>query len=96
MRFLTTTALLSFACNPIVLAGAHAQSVAVLEHPQCAGDSVLAVHPLFTKTQDGWIALRSADVSKGVGLRDVTWTVALDGRSPGHVRTIDIWFYGDE
>ena len=81
----------------VALAGAslalRAQStmpvVAVLEHPQCAGDSVLAVRPLFTRLQNGWVALTSAEAAKAVDLRVVEWTAALDGRASGTVRTTD-------
>ena len=66
--------------------------IAVLEHPQCAKDSTLAVRPLFVKSHGSWTALSTAEKSGVVDLRSMNWTVAFDGRSLGSITTDDPGF----
>ena len=66
--------------------------ISVLEYPQCARDSTLAVRPLFAKSHGNWIALSTAEASRVVDLRSISWTVAFDGRSLGSVHTDDPGF----
>jgi hypothetical protein len=68
--------------------------VAVLEDSHdCDGESTTrAAHPLFGLAAGGWVALNSAEAARPFDLRDVTWTVAFDGRNLGPVRTIDPGF----
>lgn len=63
--------------------------VAVLEYPQCAHDSVLAVRPLFAHVDDRWIPLSSADSASRFDMSNMEWTVAFDGNNRGTVRTTD-------
>lgn len=69
--------------------------LAVLEYPQCAKDSVLAVRPLFARTKDRWIPLVSSDSAAPFDLHSVEWTVAFDGRNLGTVRTTDAGFHSE-
>jgi hypothetical protein len=67
--------------------------VAILESPECVeGSPAWRVHPLFGLAAGGWVALNTAEASRPFDLRDVTWTVAFDGRNLGSVRSIDPGF----
>ena len=71
------------------LAAAEEVIVGVLEHPQCKKEPISAVRALFHKRSREWVALNSEEASSGVPLADISWTVALNGRRLGLIKTID-------
>lgn len=66
--------------------------VGILEHPQCKQEPLSAVRPLFHKHDQQWAALSSEELSLGVPLADVSWTVALNGSRLGSIKTVDPGF----
>jgi hypothetical protein len=67
--------------------------LAVLENShECVGSSTRVVRPLFGLAAGGWVALNTVEAARPFDLRDVTWTVAFDGRNLGPVRSIDPGF----
>jgi len=61
--------------------------VAVLEHPQCKKPSQIMVRPLFTKDHDEWMALGSREILDRAVPGERQWTITLDGRNRGILRT---------
>jgi hypothetical protein len=64
----------------------------VLEQPQCKESSEVAVRVLFAKKESAWQALTEAGSAEGLLAQEMAWTVALDGRSLGEIRTADPGF----
>lgn len=94
MKLWSIALLLGVAPGFPILAQPSRPVLAVLENShECAGKSTKrAVRPLFGLAAGGWVALNSAETARPFDLRDVTWTVAFDGRNLGPVRTIDPGF----
>jgi hypothetical protein len=96
MKYRSIALLLAVAPGLPILAQSSRPVVAVLESPECDEDGTTwKVHPLFGLAANGWVALNTAEASRPFDLRDVTWTVAFDGRNRGPVRSIDPGFTTD-
>jgi hypothetical protein len=90
MKLWPMALLLGVAPSLPILAQPSRPVVAVLESPECHdGSTTWKVHPLFGLGAGGWVALNTAAAARAFDLRDVTWTVAFDGRNLGTVRSID-------
>lgn len=93
MRTSSVALLLAVALAVPALAQPARPVIAVLEDPhECGEDTTRIVQPLFGLGARGWVALNTAEAARPFDLRDVTWTVAFDGRNLGPVRTIDPGF----
>jgi hypothetical protein len=90
MKYWSIALLLAVAPALPILAQPSRPVIAVLENThECSNPTTRAVHPLFGLGARGWVALNSAESVRPFDLRDVTWTVAFDGRNLGPVRSID-------
>jgi hypothetical protein len=92
MKYWSIALLLGVAPSlPILAQPSRPVVVAVLENShECVGNSTTrVVRPLFGLAAGGWVALDTVAAARAFDLRDVTWTVAFDGRNLGPVRSID-------
>lgn len=64
----------------------------VLEEPQCKVNAGTLARVMFAKKDQAWIPLVDEKVARGYIAAEISWTIALDGRSEGGLRTKDPGF----
>lgn len=88
----TSLLALLISCGSLGGSAEGATLLGVLEEPQCKENAGTLARVMFAKSDKAWIPLGDEKAARGYIAPEMSWTVALDGRSVGEVRTKDLGF----